>query len=205
MSDQPVAKGRTRALNPLGALAFVRTHHPQQLDAVLAALAPQDLVALGAVRNAPKLKAMSWVPFALQVRLLRAIDNVVGNGDLSVLYDVGDFMGRRDVPRMFSAFLKFGNPGWMMEIATKLWRLYHDQGHWELRRSPVNVIATLHDHHENDVAFCAVFQAWIRAAIEVSGGQEVMGAHPICAARQNTGHCVFTIRWQDPLSHKSHK
>lgn len=188
---------RTRGLNPLGALAYVRhVGGAEAIAQVLGRLREDDLVLLGAAGDITgrRLTATSWVPFKLQVRLLRAIDQSLGEGDLSTLFEVGRFMGSRDVPRVFRPFLRLGNPGWIMSLSTRLWRYYHDRGRWELSRSPVSVLATLFDHPESDEAFCATFMGWLTGALEVSGGVDVRVDHPVCHARGGS-KCVFTARW----------
>jgi predicted hydrocarbon binding protein len=190
---------RTRGLNPLGALAYLRKRCPEgTMEKVLSQLSKEDLVLLGAFPKSPKLRSTSWVPFYLQVRLLRAIDKVIGEGDYRSLFDVGLFMAQRDIPSVFRVFLKLGNPGWIMEVTTRMWRYYHDRGTWTLERTPVSVIATLKDHDEADEAFCATLTGWVTGALEVSGGHDVMVDHPVCMAR-GAPHCVFTTRWNTEM------
>ncbi len=185
----------TRGLNPLGALAWVREQRGTQgIKDVLSALPKEDISVLAGEK---RLTSSTWIPFSLQCRLLKAIDKVFGQGELTSLFQVGHFMGQRDVPRMFHPLLRLGNPGWILEVSTKLWRYYHSCGRWETERTPVTVISTLYDHGEADEAFCATFQGWVVGAIEISGASDVMFDHPVCAAR-GAPHCVFTGRWHLP-------
>jgi predicted hydrocarbon binding protein len=189
---------RTRGMNPLAALAFVRaTEGAEGMARVLSRLREDELLLLGASEHSRrKLSARSWIPFRLQCRLLRAIDDELGEGDLALLFEVGRYMGSHDVPRAFRPFLRLGNPGWIVEVATRLWRYYHDRGRWQLERSPVSIICTLHDHPEADVAFCQTFTGWLTGALEVSGAVDVLVDHPVCHAR-GANNCVFTVRWRD--------
>jgi predicted hydrocarbon binding protein len=184
-------------MNPLAALKYVRaTAGTEGIAQVLAGMREDELVLLGASEHSPrKLSARSWVPFRLQARLLRAIDAAFGDEETTVLFEVGRFMGSHDVPLAFRPFLRLGNPGWIMEVATRLWRYYHDRGHWVLERTPYTMMCTLHDHPESDVAFCETFQGWITGALEVSGAHQVEVHHPVCHAR-GAQNCVFTVRWQ---------
>lgn len=185
----------TRGLNPLGALAWVREQRGTNgIKEVLAAMPKADIGVLAGER---RLTSSTWVEFALQVRLLRAIDRVFGSGDLTTLFHVGHYMGQRDIPRVFRPLLRLGNPGWILEVSTRMWRYYHSQGYWETERTPVTVMATLHDHPECDEAFCRTFAGWVVGAIEISGASDVMFDHVVCAAR-GAQHCVFTGRWNLP-------
>ena len=111
---------RTRGLNPLAALAYVRNNgNEDTMRLVLQKLPEKDLKYLGGGR---KLTSKTWVPFKLQGRLLEAIDQVMGTGDHAVLFDVGSFMAQRDIPKVFRPLLRFGNPGWIIAVSTRMWR-----------------------------------------------------------------------------------
>lgn len=194
----PRRAARTRGMNPLAALRFARQHSGVEgIARVLSHLREDELVLLGASDHSPrKLSPRSWVPFKLQARLLRAIDEELGSGDRSLLFEVGEFMGRHDVPSLFRPLLRLGNAGWIIQLATKLWRFYHDRGYWDLERTPVSIMATLQEHPESDEAFCATFTGWLTGALEVAGGEDVQVHHPVCHAR-GAPHCVFMLRWSD--------
>lgn len=183
---------RTRGLNPLAALAYVREFGGEgAIKQVLAKLPERDLKLLAGKK---KLSSKAWVPFELQGRLLQAIDEAMGQGDHAKLFDVGSFMAKRDIPRVFRPLLKLGNPGWILEVSTRMWRFYHSSGRWEIQRTPVTVLATLHDHPAAHEAFCATFVGWLTNAVAMSGGYDVMVDHPVCHAR-GAPNCVFTVRW----------
>jgi len=182
----------TKGMNPLAALAYVRKEgDTDALAKVLQKLPQKDLDILVGQK---KLTASTWVPFSLQARLLQSIDDVMGEGDHHLLFDVGRFMSGRDIPRAFRPLLKLGNPGWVVSVATRMWRTYHSEGWFEVERTKTALIATLHDHEENHPAFCATFTGWVTGAIEISGGKDVLFDHPVCRARGGA-QCVFTGRW----------
>ncbi len=185
------AGSRTRGLNPLAALAYVREHGGEPaIKQVLSKLPERDLQLLAGTR---KLSSKAWVPFELQGRLLQAIDDTMGESDHAKLFEVGAYMSKRDIPRVFRPLLKLGNPGWILEVSTRMWRFYHSTGRWEIQRTPVTVLATLHDHEAAHEAFCATFVGWLTNAVEMSGGYDVMVDHPVCHAR-GAPNCVFTVR-----------
>lgn len=182
----------TRGMNPLAALSFVReTKGATQLENVLKALSEEDIEVL---TGQTELKSNHWIPFMVHGRLLETIDQVCGTGDYATLFDVGRHMSARDVPRFFRPLIKLGNPGWILEVSTRLWRMYHNKGYWEVQRTPVTILATLNDHEECHEAFCHTFVGWLTGALELSGGYDVMVDHPVCQAR-GAPKCVFTARW----------
>jgi hypothetical protein len=197
-SFPPDGTVKTRGLNPLGVFAWVRHHHGRPgLEKLLKELDPEDLEILSGgddKRFGTDLAPHRWYPFALHCRLLRAVDSAFGEGDFALLHDVGSFMAQRDLPRIFLPLVRMGRPGWIFRVATRLWRYYHSHGEWRLERTPVSIIATLHDVPESDEAFCATFVGWMSAALELCGAKDIDGGHPACAGR-GAPRCVFTVRW----------
>lgn len=140
------------------------------------------------------MKRTAWYPFALHCRVLRAVDLELGAGDHTLLFDLGYHSASQDFPRVFRPLMRVGRPGWMLDVATRLWRVFHGEGQWHLERSPHAIIARLEGWAEADEAFCASFVGYVTAALELSGAHDVEGSHPTCKAR-GAPHCVFTVRW----------
>jgi hypothetical protein len=191
------SRAMTRGQNARSALAFVEHHGGRaELARVLARMIDDDRTILG-VDGAPgarPIDADAWLPFSVQARLLRTIDAVSGRGDLTLLPEVGRFMAGRDIPTLFRPFLRAGRTGWIIQVATRVWRMYHSHGKWQVVRARNSVIATLVDHPESDAAFCATFGGWVEGALELSGGLDVGSEHPACAAR-GAAQCVFIASW----------
>ena len=195
---QASAEGaRTRGINMLAALAYVRRRGGR--DAISKVLKRMDAehvtYLLGDASGVTAVSSRGWYPVGTYYALLRAIDAEFGTGDLSLLHEVGYQMAKRDIKSVFRPLLRIGNPGWVFGLSSKLWRTYHDRGHWVLERTPVSLIATMENHPERDEAACTAFMGWMRAALEMSGAISVDGSHPTCQAR-GAAHCVFTVRWE---------
>jgi predicted hydrocarbon binding protein len=198
--DEP----RTRGLNLLAALAYVRAHGKRDaLSRVLTRLPERDLALLLDGPKGPVISARAWYPLGVQIRLLHAIDDTLGNGDQELLHEVGYQMAKRDISRVFRPFFRRGHPGWIIEIATKLWRTYHDRGRWTLERTPVSILATLSDHPGRDAVLCRTFMGWMHAALDLGGAKNVDGAHPVCIGR-GASHCVFVCRYEAALDDNGH-
>jgi hypothetical protein len=190
---------RTRGLNLLAALAYVRAHgNRNALSRVLSRLPEHDLALLLDGPRGPVISARAWYPIGMQIRLLRAIDDTLGQGDLELMHEVGYEMAKRDISRVFRPFFRRGQPGWIIELATKLWRTYHDRGRWTLERTPVSILATLSEHPGRDVVLCRTFMGWMHAALDMGGARNVDGAHPVCIGR-GASHCVFVCRYEASL------
>lgn len=191
-------KARIRGFDPINALSWVHAHHRHGgMERLLRHLPDDDVTLLAGLDPKRKLQMRGWVPFALHCRLLRAIDTEFGAGDYGLLFEVGEYMSQKDVPRLFKRMAKLGKPGWIVEFGTNLWRFYHSEGRWELERSPVEMIARLVDRTESDEAFCHAFMGWITGALELSGARHVQTSHAVCMAN-GAASCVFVGRWEAP-------
>jgi hypothetical protein len=180
---------RVRGFGILNSMHFVHTHHGAAgVTRVLAQLSEKDLAIV------EHIKRFAWYPFALHCRVLRAVDAALGRGDFALLYEVGKHSASRDWPRLFRPLLKLGKPGWMLDVATNVWRVFHGEGTWHLERTKYEIVARLDDWREPDPAFCASFIGYMTAALELSGAADIDGTHVLCAAH-GAPHCLYTIRF----------
>lgn len=186
----------TRGLNPLAAMSYVVEHGGKDAVArVLGRLAKEDLDLLLHDDGSFRITDRDWVPFFVHARLLRAIDAELGYGDLAILPEVGTYMAKRDLPKVFGPILRLGNPGWIFIVATKAWRSYHDKGRWEVERTQSSFVATLRGHPDFDEAFCRTLRGWLHVTIPNSKNRTVKTAHPACRTR-GAPHCIFTVQWE---------
>ena len=177
-------------------MAYVFEHGGQEaVSRVLGRLPIADLGILIHYDGRFRISERDWVPFKLHARLLRAIDDELGYGDLAILQEVGHFMAERDLPRVFAPIVRIGNPGWIFVVATKMWRSYHDKGWWEVERTKNSVIGTLRGHHEFDEAFCRTLRGWLHVTMPNGKTRRVKTGHPACRAR-GAPHCIFTASWE---------
>lgn len=180
---------RLRGFGLMNSLAFAEyTAGSGGIPAVLALLGDADQATLSSIRRT------RWYPFALHCRLLRAVDMALGTGDLSLLWQLGRFSAGLDMPRLFRPLLRLGRPGWMFDVATRMWRFYHREGVWTIERTPRELVTKLTQFDEADDAFCASLLGYVSAALEMSGANDVEGTHLACKAR-GAPNCIFTVRW----------
>jgi hypothetical protein len=192
---------RVRGTGILNSLHYVRqTAGRDGVKAVSRRLAEADLARIDGMRRT------KWYPFALHCRVLRAVDAELGSraeltatdggrsDDFPMLHDLGYHSASQDFPTLFKPAYRMGRPGWILEVATRLWRVFHGEGRWEIERLPNQIVARQHDWDEPDEAFCASFVGYVTALLELSGAHDVDAGHVACAAL-GAPHCVFTVRW----------
>ena len=181
----------TRGLNPRAALAWVKAEHGEAgVWRVIEALDDDDDRVLGGGR----VGAMTWVPFLAHARLLQAIDGCFGAGDLAVLRRVGRFMVQRDFPLVARPLLKLASPGFFLDRAMRLWRLYHSHGAWEMARNQGEVRASLVGHPDTHPAFCATFVGWLEGALALTGAHAIDTREIRCRS-QGAPCCSFMTSW----------
>jgi hypothetical protein len=155
---------------------------------VLTALPREDADAVNAVVG------VGWYPLALYARLLRAVDQQLGAGDLRAIPPIGRFEAERDLPTIHRLLLKMVNPSYVVDKMAELWPRYHSTGELRIeRRGDRAVDATLADW-ASDEALCLGFQSYCQRALELAGARDVRIAHSSCRAR-GADLCFFRVKW----------
>ena len=118
-------------------------------------------------------------------RLIHAIDEAHGAGDLGLVVQLGRFEAERDLTIIYRLLFRLMNPATVVEKTTDYWHKFHDTGSWEMMRVGDNEIqGVLSGWGVVDHALCR----------ELVGAQNVIVEHPECRGR---GHarCLFRGRW----------
>jgi hypothetical protein len=165
------------------------THGPKRWHDVLESLASED-------RNiVESALAVGWYELSIYARLLRAIDSVCGNGDLSLLLSVGAFGVEQDFNRIFRVFMRILSPHQVFKLEDRLWRRFYSTG--ESSSDPIRggfgVDSTLKGWGV-DRALCVGIMGYMVRLIELTGGADVTVNHDECRAL-GFANCVFKWRW----------
>jgi hypothetical protein len=139
--------------------------------------------------------ALQWVSYPAQCRLLEVVDRVFGAGDLAVLHQVGRYSAFRDMPVVARPIARLLSPGAFVDVATRIWPLYHSHGTWRVTRGPSSGRGELTARPQPSAAFCAVVRGWVDGALLFCGASEVVVEEPRCQARGDPT-CVLEVRWR---------
>jgi hypothetical protein len=192
---QPTHKSFTRGMNPRAAVAWVRARHGEDgVQALAASLSPDMIDDLGGPSLRPG--AMTWVPFMTQARLVEHIDRLFGNGDLSLLIEVGRAMAFHDFPGIARPVARLLSPGLFVDMATRIWGLYHSHGHWEVVRGERDIVAVLLGRPEHHPAFCVGMRGWIEGALLFCGATDAVAHEERCAALGGSC-CSLRVMWRE--------
>jgi hypothetical protein len=170
---------------------IARRFGPDAKNRVLARLSAEDRELLGGL-----ILAAGWYPVAPLPRLLRAMDQTLGSGDLALSTERGQWVAINDMKTTHKLLLKLVSPSWVIEKATlSLWKNFQRSGRWEtLRQGNSGAQATLHDHALTDEAFCATLKGWMLGLLTLAGCKQISVEHPECRARRAKA-CVYQVTW----------
>ncbi len=158
-------------------------------DSVVTRLSPEDREELSSVVS------VGWYSLPLYARLIRALDEVHGYGDLAVVVQLGRYEAERDLTTIHRVFLRFFNPAFMVEKFAEYWKRFHDTGDWAaVRDNDQQITATLTNWGCVDHALCRELVGYFTRTLELVGGKNVVVEHPKCRAKGEV-QCVFRARW----------
>jgi hypothetical protein len=156
---------------------------------VIARLSPDDRAELDSVI------LIGWYSLPLYARLLRAVDEVHGYGDLALVVHVGRFEAEHDLTVLQRVFLRLANPSYVIEKMGDYWRRFHDSGTWDVKRESDRLLTGyLDDWGCVDLALCRELVGYMSRALELVGAKAVILEHPLCRARGDA-RCYFKARW----------
>ena len=158
-------------------------------ERVLARLTPEEALD---VRSSV---AMGWYELELHSRMLRAIDDVLGNGDLTLLGEFGHWEAERDLTVIHRIVLRFASPSIILEKMPGMWKRYYDHGHWEIARDKHLVVGRLHGWRSKCAALRAELTAWMQRAFELVGARDVRIDQKLCQSRGDP-HDEWHASWR---------
>jgi hypothetical protein len=185
-----VIEARTKGVRFASARAFVAERFGERgWDEALDRLTPADREAVSAVLP------VGWYALALYVRLIRAIDEAHGVGDLALAVQLGRFEAERDVATTHRALLRVGSPALALDRHAELWRRTHDSGSWTLTRDgATSMFGVLSELGVDDHALCRVLVGYLGRLLDLVGARSARIEHPRCRALGDA-ECLFRARW----------
>ena len=177
----------------LSTMKFIDSHFGADgRKRVLDALSEEDRALLSGL-----VVAIGWYPLAPFPRLLRAMEQELGKGDLSLVTERGAWAAVNDMKTVHRVLLKFVSVDWVIDKGTNLWPNFHTSGRWTVKRDADNkrVVATLHGLGVVDEAMCATLKGWIIGLISLAGVKDPIVEHVECRAR-GAHACVYHVDWQ---------
>ncbi len=141
----------------LGVIKFIKKYHKDALNKVVEALPPEYEKYMQ-----EHLLVTEWYPYKIYTDLLRALDKVIGKGDLSTCIEQGRLSAKHDLSTVFKMFLNFSSVQSMLSRIMIAWTSYYDAGKIEIP-SLTDKEATyfIKDFPEIDMAHVKNVQGWM--------------------------------------------
>jgi hypothetical protein len=173
----------------LARLEYLREHHGSEgLQRVLAALTAEDRSCLsGADREA-------WYPFAMLMRLDRAIAGVLAPGDPAIYERLGEASSRHRTEWLGEHARLVSVHGFLSRVADEH-RRFHTFGKAVYQRTGFTEgEISYSDYPEVDEIWCRASCGYFRGAIELLTGGPARVQERQCQCR---GHeaCIFNMNW----------
>jgi predicted hydrocarbon binding protein len=156
---------------------------------VLAELVPEDR------RVLDEMLPVGWYSLPLYARVIRALDEVHGAGDLALVVQLGRYEAERDLTTIQRAFLRMASPAFLLEKSADYWRRFHDTGTWSIQREgTTRVRAYLDGWGHVDTVLCRELIGYFSRAFELVGARKVWVDHAQCRAFGGD-RCLFVGGW----------
>lgn len=144
--------------------------------------------------------ASDWYPYAAFVGLVRAIDSVLGKGDLALARDLGRGAAVRDLGTTFRIMSAVTSPKFLMERGHLFWSKYCDAGRLMLDASQETAFrARLEGFPDIDRAHCLLIEGWLEGLGEALGAV-AMASRQVCCVHRGDPACEFEGRWREVKS-----
>jgi hypothetical protein len=157
---------------------------------VLERLTPEDRALVGGI-----MLPIVWYPLAPFPRLLRAMDEELGKGDLKLATERGVWTAINDMKTVHRVLLKVLTTQWVINSGMRLWPNFHTTGRWEsVSEGSRRARASLHDLGVVDEALCATLKGWIIGLLQLAGAEPTV-THEECRAR-GASACVYNCSWR---------
>ncbi len=139
-----------------------------------------------------------WYPLPDYLNLSRAIDQVLGHGDLKLLWELGRVSAEEALHGIYKIFYKVGSPEFIIKMASTVWRQYYDSGKLEVvtekaeRGKRIRLIVL---EMEPSQELWLSVGGWVQRTLELSGGKNVQVV--IASDRLKThASCEYIATWE---------
>ncbi len=185
-----MAEGQLKGSAYHSTLKFIEAHFGAGAkERVIARLSDEDRALVGGI-----MLPIHWYPLEPFPRLLRAMEEELGRGDLSLVTDRGAWAAIHDMKTVHKVLLRLVTPSWLIEKGTRLWPSFHTSGRWEVTREGQSAArAVLHDLGVTDAAMCATLKGWLIGLLTLCNVEPAV-EHVECRV-EGAPACVYDIRW----------
>ncbi len=111
-----------------------------------------------------------WYPYKLYTDLLRTLDKIIGNGDLSYCTELGRLAAQNHLSTIFKIFMNFSSTQSMLSRIIVAWNSYYDTGKVEIPSfTDKEATYIIKDFPEIDISHVKNAQGWVEQFFLVTG------------------------------------
>ncbi len=134
-----------------------------------------------------------WYPYKVLPELLRIVDKIAGNGDLSFCREQGRLSAQHDLSTIFSSMISNTDPQLLLTKAVTIWSSYYDTGKTEMHlEDGSGVSMVIKDFPEIDKAHVISTQGWLEQFLIMCRYEDVRSEIVRC---QCTGDPLTELRF----------
>ncbi|MGA7616091.1 MAG: hypothetical protein WBX15_13025 [Thermoanaerobaculia bacterium] len=175
-----------------GLLRYLKATRPEAKERVITALPEPSRLAF----DRP-IVLSDWYDYRVFADLLREIDREIGNGDLRLCRDVGDFAARQDITGIFKMMLGILNPDTLLKRSTIFWSKYSDTGSFHhVPSGEYRYAVRLEDFPDMDEAHCWLMIGWMTRLGLISRARTVDMRHTECVSHGGK-FCQWEGSWTE--------
>jgi hypothetical protein len=137
-----------------------------------------------------------WYPFEYYVEINRAMDKVLGVGDLSMIPSFGAYSAEHALRGVYKFFYKVGSPDFIIMRAAKVWNQYFQNGYLNIEKTgKKQVRLEMRDVEMSAEEHCLSVLGWIKRTLELSGGKNVNAQITKCK-QKGAEVCEILAVWE---------
>ena len=138
----------------------------------------------------------TWYPFEQFIELNVVIDRLFGNGDGTLIRQLGRYGADANLTTIYRLFYKVGTTHWILGRAVRLWSAHYDSGYLEvLTRGPRTAMMRVRGFDTPNRVHCQSVMGWCERSIELSGGKRVVAIETLCRTRGDE-MCQLDVSWE---------
>ncbi len=137
----------------------------------------------------------SWQQEKYFLELLRATQELFGNDTPDLVFKIGRYCAHNSIATIYKIFLRFGNPGFIIARAGRVWTQIHNHGHLDVvQNNDTSSVGRLYDYKTPDKLFCQYLLGYLSSALELSGAKNISLKETACV-NQGAAYCEYTATW----------
>lgn len=188
-ADEATVEARVKGTKLKSKLAFVEeAFGGGVLQEVLSALPEEDQQSLR------RLLDLGWYPIGIFDRLLAAIVQVAGRGDLDVLDRMGRESANYQAENAYRVYFRGRDPRALLEAMVPMHSQINKPARMELVERGERSLSLVVYGPPTTLLTCRLARSFYQRAMELAGGESARVTESACMAR-GQDHCRFDMEW----------